>query len=151
MNHNQLDHNSVLRLVNGNMEALSWIEIGRQYIHEADDDIDEQSSKAVAVDRKCRLGALALELYTHPFFIKNMPALKYAMLRNLHNYRDSVMWEDSEVPWQREFADWARHGWLDVCITVGDICGGYVKTCNETLEARALSYVDHHDQTGKAA
>ena len=152
MDHQRLDHEAVLRLVNGNMEALEWIQIGRRYVHEGDDLIDVDiagGSKIAAATRACRLGALALELYTHPFFIKNMPALKYAMLRNLHNYRDSVLLENSKVPWQKQFSDWARHGWLDVCQTVGDLCAGFDNTCNETLEMRALAYADHHSENGE--
>ena len=152
MTHQQLDHQSVVRLCNGNAEALSWIDLGRRYIHEGDDliDIDVANQDVPgAAERSCKLGAMALELYTHPFFLKHWPALKYAMLRNLHNYRDSVLLGDSGQEWQRQFSDWARHGWLDVCITVGDICAGYEQTCNETLEMRALSYVDHHNEKGK--
>lgn len=152
MNHQKLDHQSVLRLCANSPEAIDFINLGRQYIHEGDDLIDIDVAKGDvrgAAERSCRLGAMALTLYTHPFFIKNMPALKYAMLRNLHNYRDSVLFEGSKVPWQQQFSDWARHGWLDVCITVGDICAGYDNTCNETLEMRALSYVEHHSETGE--
>lgn len=154
MTHCEADQQALLRLTNGNAEAQEWIQLGRLYIHEADDLIDEDVAAGnvrSAADRACRLGAMALDLYTHPFFLKNMAALKYAMLRNLHNYRDSVTWENSVVQWQNQFSDWARHGWLDVCITVGDICGGYDNTCNETLEMRALSYADHHKETGEVA
>lgn len=153
MTHVELDHQAVLRLTNGDEEALDWIQLGRAYVHEADDLIDEDVASGnvrSAADRACRLGAMALDLYTHPFFMRNWAALKYAMLRNLHNYRDSVAWENSTVPWQKQFSDWARHGWLDVCITVGDICGGYDKTCNETLEMRSVSYSNHHKETGEA-
>lgn len=151
--HKDLDHAAVLRLVNGNMEALSWIQIGRHYIHESDDliDVDVTSAdKRSAAIRACRLGAIAIEFYTHPFFLKNMAALKYAMLRNIHAYRDSVLLEGSSVPWQQQFSDWARHGWLEVCTTVGDICAGYDHTANETLEMRAVAFSDHHDESGKA-
>lgn len=153
MTHQELDHAAVIRLVNGNMEALDWIQIGRRYIHEGDDlidiDVANGDTRSAAI-RSCRLGAMCLELYTHPFFIKNMAALKYAMLRNLHNYKDSVLCEDSKVPWQKQFSDWARHGWLDVCLTVGDICAGFDNTSNESLEMRALSYAEHHSESGKA-
>lgn len=153
MTHQDLDNQAVNRLCNNNQEALHWIQIGRQYVHESDDLIDvdvARSDKRGAVIRACRLGALALELYTHPFFLKNIAALKYAMLRNIHAYRDSVLFEGSSVPWQQQFSDWARHGWLEVCTTVGDICAGYDHTANETLEMRAVAFSDHHNEAGKA-
>lgn len=152
MDNRRLDHTAVHRLCNGNREALEWVQLGRIYMHEGDDLIDEDvlaGDKVAAAKRAARLGAMALRLYTHPFFLKNIDALKHAMLRNFHNYRDSVIWENSDVEWQRQFSDWARHGWLEVCMTVGEICGGYDNVANESLELRTMSYVEHHSGKGE--
>lgn len=128
---------------------MEWVALGRTYVHLADDKVDGGPVDAVAAARRdCRLGALALELYTHPFFVQNMAVLKYAMLRSFHAYEHSVRWEKSELPWQRNYSDWARHGWLDVCLTVGDICSGYDRTAAEYPEMMAMAYANHHAVDG---
>jgi len=150
MDHRTLDNAALYRLCNGNPEAIHFVQLGSAYVHLSDDQVDEPlSSQAQSAKRACRLGAMALELYTHPFFIKHMPELKQVMLLNLQMYELSVAWENSEVPWQRNFSDWARHGWLNVCLVVGDICAGYDSTSAELPEMMAMAYVNHHDQSGK--
>lgn len=145
----QLDHEAIVRICNGNREALHWIQLGRAYVHEGDDQIDEETTdKIAAAKRGCKLAAMALELYTHPFFLKNMAALKAVLLLNFHYYKDSVLWEESQVQWQSNFADWARHSWLMVCLAVGDICAGYDQTSNESPEMHTMSYVNHHGIDG---
>lgn len=151
MTNDAADHDQVIRLCRGNQEAMSWIQIGKRYIHEIDDLIDEdlkQGNQARGAERVCLIGALAIELYTHPFFLKHGAALSAVMLINTNNYADSLRWEGSLVPWQRSFSDWARHGWIDVCLVVGYICGGYSSMRNESAELRTLSYADHHDDGG---
>lgn len=153
MSNDTLNHEQVVRLCRGNIEAIDWIQIGHRYIHEIDDLIDEdlpQANRVRGAERVCRIGAIAIQLYTHPFFIKNGAALSQAMLTNTNNYADSVRWEQSEIPWQRNFSDWARHGWIDVALIVAYICGGWENMRNEAAELRALSYIDHHDDRGKA-
>lgn len=147
----QLDHEAIVRLCNGNREALHWIQLGRAYVHEGDDQVDEDTGKndpVAAAKRACRLGAMALELYTHPFFLKNMASLKSVLLLNFHYYRDAVRWENSQVEWQRNFSDWARHSWLMICLAVGDICSGFDSTDNESAEMHTMSYVNHHSISG---
>lgn len=143
----------VVRLCNGNHEALQWIQIGRQYVHEVDDliDIDLPASDiAKGAERMCKIGALAIELYAHPFFAKHSAALGQAMVINTNNYADSVLWEKSEIKWRRDYADWARHGWIDVLLVVAYICGGYEHMRNESQALRSISYDDHHDETGRS-
>lgn len=154
-----MDHNTAKRICNGNEEAFDWMQIGRIYCHEIDDLIDEDTKlehdvarKLVAGAHACRIGAIALDLYTHPFFLKNMATLKEAMMTNTLNYADSVATEESQVEWQRQFSDWARHGWVQVCLTVARICGGFDHAKSLSMELRTMSYVDHHDQsTGQAS
>lgn len=153
MNNQTVDRNSLLRLCNGNVEAVEWLQLGRIYCHEIDDLIDEDvpaAARARAAERACRIGAMALRLYSHPFFQKNIQALGYAMMINTINYADSVAWEDSKTDWQKSYSDWARHGWLDVALVVASICGGYDVARNESRELRAVAYADHHSKTGNA-
>lgn len=150
MTHRELDNNSLFRLCAGDQVAMHWVQLGARYCHLADDQIDTPEKDPVAAARKaCQLGALALELYTHPFFIKNMAALKYALLRNIHAYENSVAWEQSGTVWQSNYSDWARHGWIEVCTTVGDLCGGYGSTSAELPEMIAMAYANHHAIDGK--
>lgn len=129
------------------------MQIGRAYIHEIDDLIDvdiPKGDKVRGAERACRIGALALALYTHPFFVKHSQALGGAMLVNTINYRDSVRFEASTVPWQRNYSDWARHGWLDVCKLVAALCpGGYDVAAAESPAMIAVAYANHHDGEGK--
>lgn len=151
MTHRELDAQSVARLCNGNTEAFEWIQMGRLYCHAIDDLIDEtvpKGDRMEAATQVCRIGAMALRLYTHPFFLKNHQALTSVMMVNTINYRDSVLWENSTVEWQRQFSDWGRHGWTDVALVVGELCGGYDAISNESLEIRTTSYVNHHDKRG---
>lgn len=144
-----MDSSAVVRLCKGNAEAFEWIQIGRIYCHEIDDLIDEDVPKAnriSAAQRACRIGALALQLYTHPFFLKNMPALRAAMMLNTSNYLDSVEWEEASSEWQRHFSDWARHGWVQVVLVVAEICGGYENMRNESQELTTMAYANHHNQ-----
>lgn len=154
MTNQELDRDQLLRLCNGNQEAVHWVQIGRRYVHEIDDLIDVdivKSNVSMGAERMCRIGALALELYTHPFFVKHSTMLATAMLTNTNNYADSVRWEGSDTKWQSGFSDWARHGWIDVLLVVAYICGGYAGMRVHSAELRALSYSDHHDQKGEVA
>lgn len=154
MTNEQSDHDQIIRLCRGNKEAIHWVQIGRNYVHEIDDLIDDDipnANRSGGAERACRIGVLALELYTHPFFVKNSTMLATAMLTNTNNYADSVLWEKSDRQWQRGFSDWARHGWLDVVLVVAYICGGHFNMRSESAELRALSYSDHHDEKGAVA
>lgn len=149
MDNRTLDIAALQRVCCGNQEAMEWIQIGRDYVHEIDDLIDEDIPKGQGADRVCRIGAMALRLYMHPFFAKHPQALGAAMLVNTINYRDSVKLEKSTVQWQRNYSDWARHGWLDVCKVVAAICGGYDNVANVSLEMLAVAYANHHDDKGE--
>lgn len=152
MDHQTLDRNAVMRLCNGNVEAVDWIQVGQLYVHEIDDLIDvdlPQGNRPSGAARACRIGALALKLYTHPFWMKHWPALRAVMYLNTLNYQDSVRLENSTVEWQRNFSDWGRHGWMDVCKVVGEICAGYDHVANQSLEILAAAYANHHDGDGK--
>lgn len=154
MTNQQTDMEQLLRICNGNKEAAIWLQIGRRYVHEIDDLIDEDIPKADRVSggqRACLIGSLAIELFTHPFFIRHSAILATAMMTMTNNYADSLRWEKSQVPWQSGFSDWSRHAWLDVVLIVAYICGGYEAMRNEAAELRAMSYADHHDAKGEVA
>ncbi len=149
----EMDHQTARRICNGNEEAFDWMQMGRIAVHEIDDLIDEdlpQTNRDRGGQRVCRIGAILLDLYTHPFFLKNIGPLKEAMMKNTLDYSASVAWENSKVKWQKEFSDWARHGWVSVCITIARICGGYDHADAIKMELWTNAFTDHHDQaTGK--
>lgn len=152
MTHSQIDHAVATRLCAGNKEALEWLQLGRVWCHLSDDIVDEDlkdGNRQRGAERLCRLGSLSLDLYTHPFFLEHGPALKQAMKTNISNYAMSLKWEDSKVEWQRNFSDWSRHGWLNVCMAVAEICGGYDHMMSLQEEAWTMAFADHH-QDGKA-
>ena len=142
--HRETDKQTCIRLCNGNAEALQWIQLGRLYVHEIDDLIDEDLTKAEKAEKACTIGALALDLYTHPFFLKNMAVLRSHMLLNTSDYLDSVNCEN-EPGWKQPFSDWFRHGWVNVVLIVAEICGGYANMRNESMELRTMAYQAHHD------
>ncbi len=119
--------------------------MGRMYVHEIDDLVDEELTKLQVAEKVCTIGALALDLYTHPFFLKHSAVLRSHMLLNTNNWLDSVNCE-SEPGWKQGFSDWARHGWVDLVLVVAEICGGYAGMRNESMELRTMSYMAHHDQ-----
>ena len=148
-----MDSQALVRLCNGNQEAMDWLQLCRYYCHEIDDLVDEtipQADKSGGIDRVCRIGALALKLYTHPFFLKHLDALSAVMMLNTINYRDSCHAEASTIPWAQNFSDWARHGGIDVSLVVGEICGGYERTVGESMALRHVAYQLHHDAKGNA-
>lgn len=154
MTNQTLDQMQLLRLCCGNTEAVQWLSIGHAYIHEIDDLIDEDIPRKSpgTVERIGRIGMLALQLYTHPFFLRYSGALSAAMITNCNLYMDSVRWEKSDVPWQRNFSAWARHGWVDVALLVGFLCAqpGRDPSAFAHLrrEAKEIRHSSQHDHAG---
>ena len=147
MNLEIFDRQAVIKLCCGNEVAIQWLQLGRRYVHLIDDVIDEdipQANQARGAERICEIGALAIDLYTHPFFLANREALAQAMMTNTNSYADSVAWEKSGTKWKRDFSDWARHGWVEVALVVASICGGYRHMRAMSQELRTVCYMDHH-------
>lgn len=141
-----------MRICRGNAEAADWMQLGRLYCHEIDDLIDidlPRGDRGKGAERLCRIGAMALALYTHPFFLKHAGQLSTAMLINTTNYADSVRWENSPVEWQKQFSDWARHGWINILLAIAEICGGYANMRAEADELWEYAYNEHHDEKGQ--
>lgn len=153
MQHQQLDNDAVVRLCNGDAVALDWVQLGRRYVHELDDLRDEDlpnANVAGGTERICRIGAMAIKLFSHPFWLRNHQALASHMMINTIQYADSCRWESAREDWKREFSDWNRHGWLNVCLAVGVICHGgeYEPARAESAEMWTIAYRDHHDVNG---
>lgn len=149
-----LDKNALARTCCGNLEAMEWINLGRIYVHLIDDIIDEDipaANRVSGAERVCAMGAIAIKLYTHPFFLKNKDALAQAMMTCTNTFADSVAWENSDEEWKRGFSEWGSHSWIEVILVVANICGGlrgYEHMRAISAELRVVSYVDHHDKKG---
>ena len=146
------EHELTLRICNGNKEAEDWMQLMRRYIHVSDDLIDEDipaAKKLSGAERMCSMGALALRMYSHPFYVKNSNALHAIMLINFAAYTQSVKWENEEG-WKGVCADWLRHGGIYVLQIIAAICGGYDHMVSFNDELWTLAYDLHHDPEGKA-
>jgi len=118
-----------------------------RYCHEIDDIIDGDRT---GPEKILSTFALAIELYSHPFYLKHLEAMK-ATARNITNtYADTVAWEKSEVEWQRLWADYHRHCSNEMVLTIAMICGGYDHARAIMPEMRATAYHEHHDREGRA-
>jgi hypothetical protein len=151
----EIDHQSVMRICNGNAKAAEWINIGRIYVHLIDDIIDEDldgGHRARGAERICGMGACAIKLYSHDFYIENRERLSTLMTLITGLYATSVRYEGSDVEWKKNFSDWSRHSWLLVVLSVADICGGlrgYENMRNISDELWEQSFVEHHDHSGE--
>jgi len=97
-----------------------------------------------------RTFALAVELYTHPFFVQNAARLKQIVLNCTNAFADSVVWENSREEWQRNFSDHYRHFGAEMVVAVATICGGYDHARSLSLELRTVCWKAHHTKEGKA-
>lgn len=144
---------NLLRLTKGNETAADWIAMGRVYIHLLDDIIDEDlapnGDRKQGIQRVLRLAAMALELYSHPWFRQNALLLSSVMLIANVNFADSVDWEQATEDWKRQWSDWSRHGWLDAVLLTAYLCGGYEHMASMSKAVRQIAWEQHHDETGK--
>lgn len=135
------------RCCRNNEEAMQWLTLWRAYVHGIDDIVDGDDDSPEAV-----LGTFAgaVELYTHPFFLKHAARLKQIVLNCTNAYADTVAWEKSKEAWQRNFSDHYRHFGAEMVLAVATICGGYAHARSISLELRAICWLEHHDEHGNA-
>jgi hypothetical protein len=134
------------RVCCGDAEAASFLREWSSYVHRVDDLVDGDATGAEAL---LEAFAAACLLYSHPFYLRHLAALRGVALVIANVYADSVAWERSGVAWQREWADHNRHAGMEMVIAVAQICGGYAHARRLSLEQRVHCYVDHHDREGK--
>ena len=143
----QADWQALERCTLGNREAIEFLQLWRKYVHDIDDIIDGDRTEAEFV---LATFASAAALYSHPFYLKNIAALRAVVFNVTNGYADSVAWEHSDKPWQREFADHYRHAGAEMALAVAGICGGYDHMRSLSLELRIACYTAHHTAEGKA-
>lgn len=153
MNRFQLSDSISQRTFLGNTEAMDFMRLWSEYVH-AVDDIEDESTTS---EFRLRTFAMAIEVYTHPFFLRNLEALKQVAINATNAYADVVEGEKSEVKWAREFADVYRHFGQEMVFAVAGICArlrglnAYDHIRTISAEWRANAYHQHHDKDGNAA
>ena len=145
MSPNDFTKSALQRACLSNAEAMDFLQRWVDYIHGIDDLIDEQTNAEFRIGLFIR----ALEIYNHPFYLKHRLTLNPVILNTTNLYADSVAWEQSEVAWQREFADYARHGGGEMVMAVAGIVGGYPHMRAISQEFRAVNYCTDHQEKVK--
>lgn len=133
------------RICLGNESAKHFLILWGHYVHAIDDIQDEETT----AEFRLKTFALAIDIYTHPFFKEHEAALKQVAVNCTNAYADCVAWEKSEVPWQKEFADHYRHFGCEMPLAIASILGGYAHMRSVSLEFRTACYIDHHDKDGR--
>lgn len=145
MNGNEQDLHALTRACKGNAEAMDFLGLWRSYVHRIDDMMDGDET-----NKQEWLGtfALAAILFSHPFYLRNLAALRQLVLNCTNAYADSFMWEQSPVEWQRGFADHYRHFGAEMVLAVAGICGGYEHMRSISPELRTVCWAEHHTAEG---
>ena len=129
------------RVCLGNAEAIDFLaNHWAPYCHEVDDIIDRDRTGSEEI---LSTFARAIILYSHPFYLRNIAALRAVALATTNTYADSVSWERSAQPHQREWADFNRHVGMDMVIAVAQVCGGYDHGRSVSQELRETCFAEH--------
>lgn len=148
MTRNDTDVRLVERICAGNAEAMDFLaNYWAKYVHEIDDIIDGERTEPEEI---LATFARAPMLFSHPFYLKHVSGLRQVVLNVTSTYADTVAWEKSKVPWQREWADHHRHCSNEMALAVATICGGYEHARGIMPELRVICWHEHHTPDGKA-
>jgi len=148
MTRGQLDSSLLQRVCQGNPEAMDFLaNHWSPYVHEIDDIMDGERP---AKRDQLMTFARACVLFSHPFYLRNLGALKQLVLNVTVAYADSVDWEQTHAEgWQKSWSDHNRHCGLEMVIAVATICGGHELAFQISQEQRTICHVDHHNRQGK--
>ena len=125
-------------------EAKKFLDAWNVYVNDIDDIIDEKITEGEFI---LRAFDRATNLYSMPFYVKNMAMLYYNIKGAHHNYADSCIMEKSGIPWQEKQADFLR-ATSQLTLTVVEILGGYDVRRKLSIAIREDSYNKHHDKDG---
>jgi hypothetical protein len=146
MNINDLNRILESNICLGNQEAIEFVRKWIQYVHAIDDVVDEEWDVGCSgSELKITSYILALEVYTTPFFLRNMQALKQMVYAITHLYMDSVSLAEKNV----NFAEYARHSGTEMLVAVAQIVGGYQHAKAISYELHQVNYTKAHDEKGK--
>lgn len=158
MTRNQMDVKLVERICRRpggpDLEAMDFLaNHWAPYCHQVDDIIDGEREAAEDI---LATFALAITLYSHPFYLRNIAALRQVALNVTSMYADTVRWErpggrQKPTDWQLAWADHHRHAALEMVAAVAMICGGYTHARAMMPELRTMAWHEHHDHQGRPA
>lgn len=140
----QAEEARILRVCAGDREAFDFLCVWARYCHEVDDIIDGDRRDVADI---LSTFALAPMVYSHPFYLRHLPALRQVVLLVANMFAESVEWEKSMVPWRREFAGVYRHAGNEMVIAVAQLCGGYDHARMISGEQREICYFTQHPET----
>lgn len=147
MNRRTLDINLLERVTLGDAEAKDFLaNHWSPYVHEIDDIIDGERTSS---EKILSTFARAPVLFSHPFYLKHLPALRQVVLLINNMYADAALWEIATDTWKRDWADHNRHAAMEMVVVVAQICGGYDHGRRISQEQRAICWADHHNREGK--
>ena len=135
----------------GDREAMEFLLLWRAYVHNVDDIIDQDTSEMEEPRRAefiLKTFALAIRLYSHPFYLRNIQALRAVAYSITNAYADSVLFERvSSVEcrgeeWKQQWADHHRHAGAEMVLAVAQICGGYDHVRTLSPELRAVGWYE---------
>lgn len=134
----------ITRLCCGDREAIEFLCLWAKYCHAIDDVVDKDVQDAEGI---VSTFSLAPVLFSHPFYLRHMFALRQVVLLVANMYADSIAWEKEPEQWKREFANCYRHCGNEMLIAVAQICGGYDHARQFSLEQRELCYAVQHPES----
>lgn len=151
MNRNTMDVRLVERIclrphgAGPDPEAMDFLaNYWARYCHEIDDLVDGERTGPEAL---LATFALAATLYSHPFYLRHVSALRQVALNVTSMYADSVAWEKAG-DWRAAWADHHRHCALEMVAAVAMICGGYDHARQVMPELRFMAWNEHHNEKG---
>lgn len=130
----------------GNEPAAEFLRLWRAYVHGIDDIIDGEIKAPEGI---LRVFMQAAFVYSHPFYLQNMVALRQLVVNCTNAYADSVLWEKSDVEWKRQFADHYRHFAAEMVLAIAGICGGYDHMREASKWLREICWKEHHNKDGE--
>jgi hypothetical protein len=143
----------IRKYLHENYDAISWCLLFVAYLHDIDDIIDKEIGKIpkARTDNEAiiRTFALSETVYTHPFYILNINALRPLVKMAFNGYADSVVFEQTDVEWKKKAADVLRQNANEVLLAVVEIVNGYETKRAASLELRGLAYETHHLTNGE--
>ena len=127
-------------------EALCFVLLFNEYCHYIDDMIDEGNTAPEDILTLC---IKALDIYSSPFYQKNLSVL-YPVVRVVTNmYGDSVVFEKSSDMKKQAYSVTLRHSCNEMWTTVIELCKGRTLARRASIELRELSLESHYNSQGE--
>lgn len=140
-----VDLKLVQRICRGDQQAMEFLGRWTSYAHAIDDIVDGETRGQKDL---ILTFARAIELYSHPFYLRNIEALRQVARNVTLMYLQTVEWEKAEG-WKAQWSDLHRHCSIEMVTAVAIICGGVEHAAAVIPELRITAYHDHHDREGR--